>query len=503
MSRKFPGTVICDIPVSLNRTDADYAAFNEAEPIQAGPPHPNPTKSFWTDGEPGCNPLATEGSNSPIPESVDVCIIGSGLTGVSCAYHLARMVEDGTTVPMKVAIVEARDFCRNGGHLVAKRFDKMHGLTEKYGVEEARKSPAIEEHTVSEILRLVKENGWQSAVDLVECRRVDLVFSAEELIGIEKDIAAARNAKVAGFEDVEFLTAEQVQKEYKAKFPAYRQHGNNLWPLKLVTKLFQRAQGAKPRSGFIQSVLSAVFSNRQAPSIDLSLNTHTSVESVRPSSKGDRAYDVVTAKGIIQADYVVHATNAYVSHLLPQFTGPENGVVPTRGQVIATRAEISRGVLWNDNFVGNEGFEYWFPRPCPNSERPLIILGGGRESSPWETNVTDDSVLDETVGGTLRKFLPAVYPESFSKSSLPEFEWTGIMGYTKTRDPIVGLVSTSDNRPSGEYVSVGYSGHGMPRAFACAEVIAEMIVAKRTARAWERPSWLPIWYLTEQSHAIL
>lgn len=101
---------------------------------------------------------------------------------------------------------------RNGGHLVAKKSDRMHALVDKYGPEEAVKSPAIEEHTVSEILKIIKENGWESAVDLVQCRRVDLVFNGPELAAIEKDIAAARSAKVEGIDDVEFLTVEQVEK---------------------------------------------------------------------------------------------------------------------------------------------------------------------------------------------------------------------------------------------------------------------------------------------------
>ncbi|KAG8934428.1 hypothetical protein FRC01_003102 [Tulasnella sp. 417] len=391
---------------------------------------------------------------------------------------------------------------RNGGHLVAKKFDKMHTLVDKYGPEEASRSPALEEHTVSEILKIIKENGWERAVDLVECRRVDLVFNAPELAAIEKDIAAARSAKVDGIDDVEFLTVEQVEKEYGTKYPAYRQGGNNLWPLKLVTKLFQRAQGQPASRNFISSFLPAIF-NQGTPSIDLALHTHTPAIGVRPSGKGDRAYDVETTKGTIRADYVVHATNAYVSHLLPQFAGPDRGVVPTRGQVIETQARVPRGELWNDNFTGNEGFEYWFPRPCPSSERPMIILGGGRESSPWETNVTDDSVVNEAVGKMLRAFLPAAYPKSFSEDTQPEFEWTGIMGYTKTRDPFVGLVSASNSQPSGEYVSVGYSGHGMPRAFACGEAIAQMIVAKRNGTTWTRPPWLPVWYLTEQSRSNL
>ena len=42
------------------------------------------------------------------------------------------------------------------------------------------------------------------------------------------------------------------------------------------------------------------------------------------------------------------------------------------------------------------------------------------------------------------------------------------MGYTRNRDPFVGPVvdSTQSNIDyAGQFVSAGYTGHGMPRAF--------------------------------------
>jgi len=76
----------------------------------AGLPTPNPTRSFWLE-YPGANPLATEGSLGKLTRDADVCIIGSGITGVSAAYHLARAVRDGGAAPMSAVILEAREFC--------------------------------------------------------------------------------------------------------------------------------------------------------------------------------------------------------------------------------------------------------------------------------------------------------------------------------------------------------------------------------------------------------
>ena len=72
-------------------------------------PVPNSTQSFWLT-TPGASPLAKEGSEGPLTTDADICIIGSGITGVSTAYHLARQL-DQVDRPIKAIILEARDFC--------------------------------------------------------------------------------------------------------------------------------------------------------------------------------------------------------------------------------------------------------------------------------------------------------------------------------------------------------------------------------------------------------
>lgn len=74
-------------------------------------PSVNPTRSFWID-TPNANPLAAEGSTGPLTTDADICIIGSGITGISAAYHLSKMVS-ATDQPLKVVVLEARDFCEH------------------------------------------------------------------------------------------------------------------------------------------------------------------------------------------------------------------------------------------------------------------------------------------------------------------------------------------------------------------------------------------------------
>ena len=101
------------LPVPLNVLAAQQTAFEllpDHDP--AGLPVANPTKSFWINSA-NANPLAKEGSVGDLTIDADVCIIGSGVTGVSAAYHLSKAIKarGDTTPQFKAVILDARDFC--------------------------------------------------------------------------------------------------------------------------------------------------------------------------------------------------------------------------------------------------------------------------------------------------------------------------------------------------------------------------------------------------------
>lgn len=134
--------------------------------------------------------------------------------------------------------------------------------------------------------------------------------------------------------------------------------------------------------------------------------------------------------------YVIHATNAYASHLLPHYqVNRDRAIVPTRAQVIAVRpTQLKR--LWTNAFSVNEGFDYLFQRPPKSkAEAGLVILGGGRNRAPphYEFGVSDDSRLNDQVGDYLRGFLPSWFPKFWKcvTDVKVEDEWPGIMGFTK------------------------------------------------------------------------
>lgn len=90
------------------------------------------------------------------------------------------------------------------------------------------------------------------------------------------------------------------------------------------------------------------------------------------------------------------------------------------------RAAVPAEKITASSWLGNEGFEYWFPRPVKSTgEHPLIILGGAREAvkPDYEYYETDDSVVSPVAGRALRGFLPATFPGLYEEGREPEMEW--------------------------------------------------------------------------------
>ncbi|KAI0079421.1 FAD dependent oxidoreductase [Panus rudis PR-1116 ss-1] len=505
------------LPVPLNAWPEHQIVFNQPHFSTAGTPLPvpNSTKSFWFTEAEDVRPSPSEGSTGPLTDDADIAIIGSGITGVSAAYHLAKFFSSegaGAKVveelgrPVKAVILEAREFCsgatgRNGGHLTSHVFFEFTRLQKERGTEEAKRALEIENYTVREVEKILEETETKDFVDFVPGGRLNLEFTPEEHEEVYADYLAAKEAGL-DLSGVQWFTKEETQEKYGASYPSLLLPGNNLWPLKLVSVLYNQTN--------------KLGSASSKPTFTVDMHTRTPVNSIVSIAQPEpnrsyfpRRHSLLTPRGKISTSYVIHATNGYASHLLPHLSGPD-GVVPTRGQIIATRAAVSEEVLTKTAGTGNSGFEYWFPRPIKSEDEktPLVIVGGGREATRprFELYEVDDSTVNEKVGKALRDFLPAVFPGYYEKDKEPEMEWTGIMGYTKSGDPFVGPVvdptgAVDKISLAGQYVSAGYTGHGMPRAYACAEVVAQMIAADVTSSEWVAPEWFPRAYLTKDPNS--
>ena len=307
-------------------------------------------------------------------------------------------------------------------------------MQEAHGTEQAIRSLKLEKHTVDDLLDLIKLYNLTDAIDLVNWGHNDLFLSPQAESSADADLVFAQDANV-DTRNISKLSKDEVEKvntstsaisisliyknckTYGTRYPAFRTPGHNLWPLKLVTELYKIAKS-------------------RTPSFSLNLHTRTPVTSITTSSLYSsatipRQHIVNTPRGPISCSYIIHATNAYASHLLPHFTGPK-GIIPNRAQVIALRAVVNRDELGMAGWSANEGFEYWFPMSVKydggkdgDKKTPLVILGGGREAAApnYEFYEDDDSVLNKDVSRALQNFLPSVFEGRYQKGRQPEMEW--------------------------------------------------------------------------------
>ncbi|KAF5319723.1 hypothetical protein D9619_008820 [Psilocybe cf. subviscida] len=500
-------------------------------------PVANATKSFWID-TPGSNPLAEEGSSGELTRRSDVCIIGSGITGVSVAWHISQAWRHEQQKP-SVTIFEAREFCsgatgRNGGHLTRNAFSAFLRREALYGTSESLKSYRLEEYTANSLVDFITARELSDAVGLVEGGHLQIFRTEDDEVAAKKDYDAYQAAREVHFGareelGVRWIGTEELAKEYgvdaNLNYTAVYFIGHNLWPCKLVTELFKDSNNIVLHT---KTPVTAI-----TPLVDGLSASHDQTPLTTDETR-DR-WTLHTPRGTVACKYVVHATNAYASHLLPFLSGSNSnntnpalprgahGIIPTRGQVGTVRAAVSAEELpWLNSWDGGAGgWEYWFPRyqdTLKSQKNPLIVFGGARQHSggTLETGMVDDSIVNPLVTAALRRFLPTVFPGQFgevpdereAEGDPWEMEWTGIMGFTSTGEPLVGPItrpqtpgSIKDSRTyNGQYIAAGFTGHGMPRAYACAEVVAGMITADIWGVEWKKPEWLPERYLNWATH---
>lgn len=259
----------------------------------------------------------------------------------------------------------------------------------------------------------------------------------------------------------------------------------SLWPYKLVVWVLEGLVGRYGGEGG-----------------GFNLQTGTAVTGVRQGGEGD-GWVVKTARGDVRARRVLLATNGYTSCLVE---GMKDLVVPVRGQVGALVPPLtaSTGTAAEQEgkggrvdvsdrhsycfFAEGEGDaikrdEYLIQRPQGAPGEGYLILGGARSlAHNRAVGVWRDDEVEPDVAAFLRQNLipPLDLSSSSSTPTTPtelkaDYEWTGIMGYSRDGCPWVGPVSASLGGGEGLFVAAGYSGHGMPNAALAAHALVRAI----------------------------
>lgn len=213
------------------------------------------------------------------------------------------------------------------------------------------------------------------------------------------------------------------------------------------------------------------------------LLTHTPCTSIADAGEG---YSVSTPRGVVRARQVVHATNAWVAHLLPGMRGK---VVPARGVMTAQKPGLKR---WGDgtrSFVmypesSYRCFDYLTQQPSGE-----LMLGGGflrHRAYMTEVGNADDREWNGKVSEYLGTHALKQYfaTESESDGAVVVESWSGILGMSVDGQPWVGRVPAkmSGRTGGGEWVAAGYSGEGMVHAWLCGRGVGEEVCGRAGPR---------------------
>ncbi|PPR02295.1 hypothetical protein CVT24_011632 [Panaeolus cyanescens] len=331
----------------------DYESFSARIALSPGIPQTKATCSFWMHPP---SPNARYGEDTPLPTETDIVIIGSGITGASIAKtlleHHYKLHGQDAGKP-RIVMLEARDLCsgatgRNGGHISPNIYNEYIQLKQAHGMDMALQIMRFRLAHIGTLLSIAKAEG------LLEDSQARIVeeydaFMDEGLFSRCKDAVEtfATEAPIEGkgfrtIEDSSFIEQLQLSSSFIG--------------------LISKPGAAIHPYRFITSILSKLLSQHS----NFQIFTNTPCTDIVSSSE---CYTVTTPRGQIKAQHIVHATNAWSSHLIP---GMRKKIVPTRLHMSAQRPGKGLTAPVPSTTPGGEA-RSWV------SERAFVFLPGSHD----------------------------------------------------------------------------------------------------------------------------
>ena len=358
--------------------------------------------------------------------AVDVCVIGAGTCGLSCALRLAQL-------GIGVAVLERGTVAsgasgRNGGFLLAGVAPFHNDARERFGAERAKAMYTRTYAAQEDVYALAMDLGVGDAVRRVGMLRV--AVSEEEAQHV-RDYAQALADD--GF------PAELVE---RGDLPPALRHGG------LVACLTEH-DGALHPARWYRALATA------AEAAGARIFENTSVQAP-VDAPGDGP--VLTDAGSVRARHVVVAADGSLPVLVPEYEGR---VRPRRLHMVATQPVEP---VFDTLVYARWGYEYLQQRPDGR------ILAGGFSDVDGDDSYTDSDAGSPDIWERTRRYLA----DELGVEAEITHRWAGVVGYSEDSLPYVGEVPGRE----GLFVSGGYSGVGNVPGFMCGRDIADTIAGQ-------------------------
>ncbi len=368
-------------------------------------------RSLWLATTPDTN-------YSPLSQnlSVDVAVLGGGITGITSALLL-------TEAGLRVALIEASHIAGGVSAHTAGKITSLHQLRyshliSAFGREKAQMYADANQAAIEQIDIWVKEKNI--SCDFLPESAFTYAESAEARLLVEEEVKAALDLKLpASFVEkvpVPFNTLGAIRFDHQAQFH----------PRKYLLAL---AKEIIAKGGGIYEKTRAVDIEEGVP------------------------YTVTTSGGKIKARDVIISSHSpfydkagfYKAHLFP-----------FRTYMIAARI---KGTFPEGMFIGSDDFGYSL-RSHKEGQTELVLIGGEDHPSGQPGGINHHQKLV--------KFAHTVYT-----SPSIEYRWAGQYNNTIDRVPYIGRFSPGNKHL---FVATGYGGWGMTNGTAAGMIFRDLIL---------------------------
>ena len=364
---------------------------------------------------------------TPIPEKVDVAIIGGGYTGLSAARTFAKQ-------GVRVAVLEAETMgwgasSRNGGMVLTGLKLPMQTIIQRYGRDLAKRLFQYSLDSIDTVENIVKDEN-------IDC---GFVRTGHLLAANKPSHFDALKAEVE-FMEKEFghqvhLVSKQNQRE---------EIGTDLYHGALVDEVSAGVNPAQFVAGLAAAALKA----------GAMLCARARVTNLRRSQN---RWIIETERGPLSAESVLVASSGYTGKVTQKL---QRKIIPVGSFIITTEKlsdELARELSPKNRMIFDykhylNYFRLWDGR---------LIFGGRAAFFPENENTVGQSAE------ILRREMVRVYPQL--KDVKVDFAWGGTLDFAFDMMTHVGEMD-------GVAYSLGYAGHGVAMGTHLGKTVAEAMM---------------------------
>lgn len=365
---------------------------------------------------------------TPLPENVDVAIIGGGYTGLSAARTLAK--KGATVVVLEAETIGWGASSRNGGMVLTGLKLGMQTVQKKYGRELSRRLFQCSLDSIDTVEQIVKEEN------------IDCGFARSGHL-----YTATKPGHFEAFEkEVEFLEREF---DHKVQLISKERQREEIGTDMYHGALLDECSGGLNPAQYVAGLA------RAAEKAGATLHARARVN--RLERRGKR-FVVETERGSLSAESVLVATSGYTGNVTKSL---QKKIIPIGSFIIATerlsdqeaQQLIPKGRMIFDSMHYLNYFRLW--------DNHLIF--GGRAAFFPETSKTLERSAEILRGGMIR-----VYPQL--KNVKIDYVWGGTLDFAFDMMTHVGEID-------GLYYSLGYAGHGVAMASHLGKTVAKAMLS--------------------------